>query len=169
MTSGEKLASDLGAPLSEVDGLRLTPMLCGSEEGGARVLTRTDYLFELKLDGVRIIADKRGSRVSLGYRKLRDATRSYPEIADAVSTLAEERLVLDGEICAFDAEGKPDFQLLSHRIQAPPRSSLRAAVKIPVAYFVFDLLAIGDRDLRPLPIEARRAVLARVVPEVLVR
>lgn len=165
MTPGEELARYLGAPTSSLDGTKIVPMLCEREEAGERVLSREGWLFELKLDGVRVIADKRGDAVSLTYRKLRDATRSYPEIADAVRALSDARLVLDGEIVAFDEHGRPDFQRLGHRIQMDAsKRPARAPAFVPVVYVVFDVLALGPYDLRGFPLEARKEVLARVIP-----
>ncbi|MBX3209623.1 MAG: hypothetical protein KF764_31610 [Labilithrix sp.] len=169
MTPGEELAAYLGARPSELDGRRVVPMLCERAEADATVLARPGWLFELKLDGVRIIADKRGDDVALSYRKLRDATDSYAEIAGAVRSLADERLVLDGEIVAFDEEGRPDFQRLGRRIQAgmgnrAASRAARAAASVPVVYVVFDVLAIGAYDVRAFPLEARKEILERVIP-----
>lgn len=153
----------LGAPVGDIDGRKLTPMLCERSEGGPRVLGRQGWTYELKLDGVRIVADKRGDAVALTYRRSRDATASYPEIADAIRALPFERVVLDGEIVAFDAEGRPDFERLGTRIQVATKDARKAAVQVPVAYVVFDVLAVGDRDVRGLPLEARKAILERVL------
>lgn len=134
------------------------PMLCERDATSARILEDPRYLFELKLDGVRIIGERDGDRVSLTYRSGRDATKIYGEIADAVRKLREPRLVLDGEVVAFDEQGLPDFERLGQRIQ-------RANARVPVSYVVFDLLALGDRDLRGLPIEERKRLLEQVVPK----
>lgn len=132
------------------------PMLCERDTTSARIVDDARFLFELKLDGVRIIADRQGDRVSLTYRSGRDATKIYGEIAEAVRKLAEARVVLDGEVVAFDEHGRPDFELLGQRIQ-------RANLRVPVSYVVFDLLAAGDRDLRGLPIEERKRMLETIV------
>lgn len=160
MSSAETLAKELGAPVGVVHGGRLLPMMCEREESKA-ILERAGWLFELKLDGVRIVADKKNDRASLSYRRLRDATESYPEIAKAIRGLAEAQVVLDGEIVAFDAQGRPDFQLLAQRFTAGPRRGS----KVPVVYVVFDCLAIGPYDIRGFPLEARKEILKRVVPE----
>jgi bifunctional non-homologous end joining protein LigD len=162
---GAKLAARLGARVGEVAGRRTVPMLCGHDQTSARVLEQPGFLFEVKVDGVRIVCDKRGEDVALTYRSLRDATGTYPEIAAAISALGEPRVVLDGEIVAFDAEGRPDFQRLGRRIQARGREVARAARSVAVVYVVFDVLAVGDRDVRGLPLEARKRILAEVVPE----
>lgn len=139
-------------------GQPFVPMLCERDTTSARILEDARFLFELKLDGVRIIADRTADRVTLTYRSGRDATKIYGEVADAVRALAERRLVLDGEIVAFDDQGRPDFERLGQRIQ-------RANVRVPVSYVVFDLLAMGDRDLRGLPIEERKRLLETVLPK----
>ncbi|MDB4939169.1 MAG: ATP-dependent ligase [Labilithrix sp.] len=158
-----RLAIELGAPRGDRDGTKLVPMLCGRDETGERVLGEQGWMFELKLDGVRILADKRGDRVALGYRKVRSATDSYPEIAEAVAKLGEERVVLDGEVVAFDEHGKPDFQRLGTRIQTRGRGVRRAAHAVPVVYVIFDVLVVGDRDVTSLPIEARKTILEKVL------
>lgn len=144
--------------------MRIVPALCERDTTDGRILRDPAFIFELKLDGVRIVADKRGERVSLTYRKIRDATASYPEIVDAVRALGEERVVLDGEICAFDQHGRPDFERLGTRIQSWGKDARRKASEVPVMYVVFDVIAVGDRDVRALPIEERKAILEEVVP-----
>jgi bifunctional non-homologous end joining protein LigD len=157
-----RLAEELGAPIGDVDARALVPMLCAHDETKGAIVSQQGWIYELKLDGVRIVLDKRGPKVSLSYRKLRSATDSYPEIADAAKALAEERIVLDGEIVAFDEKGRPDFQLLAQRIHTRGRDGKRA---FAVVYVVFDILAIGDRDLRRLPLEARKLILEKALPE----
>lgn len=160
LTPAEWLARELNAPQAVVHGGRLLPMMCEREES-RHALTRDGWLFELKLDGVRIVADKKNDRVSLSYRRLRDATESYAEIAKALQHLADANVVLDGEIVAFDASGRPDFQLLAQRFTARPGRGKQVAV----VYIVFDVLAVGPYDLRGFPLEARKEILKRVIPE----
>jgi bifunctional non-homologous end joining protein LigD len=163
---GDKLLADArarGAGQGEVDGRRLTPMACQSAEGP---LKSAAYLYELKLDGVRIVADKRGDDVALHYRKGRLATPAYPDVVRALRALPIERCVIDGEIVAIDARGKPNFQLLAQRFSAQNPHDVQLAQRaVPVNYFAFDLLALGDLDLRALPLLERKAVLERLVPK----
>lgn len=133
-------------------------MLCERDASSARILEDRDFFFELKLDGVRIVAEKSERAVTLTYRSGRDATRAYPEIAGAVRALPEPRLVLDGEIIATGDDGRPDFERLARRIHG-------AGAPVAVSYVVFDVLVAGDRDLRHEPIEERKRVLAALVPE----
>ena len=73
--------------------------------------------------------------------------------------------MLDGEVVAFDPHGQPNFQRLGSRIHlARPRDVRRAMLETPVSFVVFDLLAIGGRDLRPLPTIDRKRLLAELLP-----
>lgn len=157
----EAEAAELGTPQADVDTRGLIPMLCATS--GAE-LDEADRVYELKLDGVRIVADRRGEGVTLRYRHGRVATASYPEVARAVRALPGQRVVLDGEIVAFDASGRPSFQRLGPRIHALRAQDVeRARAEVPVVYLVFDLLAIGERDLRGLPLRARKRLLSQLV------
>lgn len=157
----ERAAAETGAPVGDVDAARLVPQPCSTEEP---VLSGKAWLYELKLDGARIVADKRADEVTLRYRKQRPATASFPEIVRAVRALAPDRLVLDGEVVAFDDAGRPSFQKLARRFHATrPREVRVVAADVPVVYAVFDLLQLGDRDLRNLPLIERKALLQRLV------
>jgi len=157
----EAEAEALGATRAPVDASSLTPMLCSLS--GAELVDES-RIYELKLDGVRIVADKHGRAVALRYRNGRAASSSYPEIARAVAALAPERVVLDGEVVAFDAEGRPSFQRIAPRIHADKPLDVRTAMnEVPVSYLVFDLLALGDFDLRSLPLVSRKGLLMKLV------
>lgn len=158
----EEAAAARGAPLLG-GGLpaRVDPMLCalGPMPRGPK------WIFELKMDGVRIVARKEERAVKLTYRSQRDATGAYPEVVRAVQALSPRRLILDGEVVAFDERGRPSFHRLASRIQGGGRLDVRGAmVSTPVVYTVFDLLAIGERDLRPLPLLDRKALLEQLIP-----
>lgn len=153
---------ELGAKAGDLDARGLVPMVC-STTGGK--LEGDNLLFELKLDGVRIIADKRGDEVALYYRKGRAGTASYPDVARAIRALPYERVILDGEIVAFDAAGRPDFQRLAQRFTVSrTREVQQAMLEVPVTYVAFDLLALDGHDLTRLPLLARKETLRDVVP-----
>ena len=141
---------------------RLVPTACAVDGGP---LNHPEWLYELKLDGVRIVAHRAGDEVSLRYRTGRLATHSYPEVARAVRALAVDHCVLDGEIVAFDDQGRPDFQRLGPRIQASrPHEVQRASQAVAVTYLVFDVPALCGLDLRQLPLRARKELLQRLLP-----
>lgn len=157
----EAECAGLGAPVGARDVSDLTPMLCAMTSAP---LDDPSRLYELKLDGVRIIADKHPDGVALRYRNGRAASSTYPEIARAIRAMAPERVVFDGEIVALDEQGKPNFQRLATRIHAHrPYDVLLAQAEVSVLYLVFDVLALGERDLRPLPLRERKKILDELV------
>jgi len=128
-----------------------------------------DWVFEPKWDGVRTIAivHRRGAErsVSLQSRNLNQVNRQYPEVVDALYAADLPDVVLDGEIVAVDAEGRPSFQRLQQRINLRGSGEAEAIrAQIPVVYYVFDILHYNGRDLMTRPLEERRRILEAVLP-----
>ena len=126
-------------------------------------------LFEPKWDGFRCIVFRDGAEVELGSRKERPITRYFPELVDPLRDQLPEKCVLDGEIVIARPAGL-DFDALLQRIH-PADSRVRVlAEQTPASFVAFDLLAVGDEDLRPAPQGERRrrleAVLAGARPPV---
>lgn len=118
------------------------------------------WAFEFTWDGVRTLAEVGRDQVRLlGGREGRLAG-AYPEL-DVLPALTEHRLLLDGKIVALDACGKPSFSRLAQRmhLRRPSMSVLR---RIPVAYYVFDLLRLDDRSTLEMPYWQRRELLAEL-------
>jgi bifunctional non-homologous end joining protein LigD len=154
-------AARRGAPLRAIDP-DMIPMVPST---GGKGRTRSGMIYELALDGVRTLARKNGREAVLLDGQLRDMTRVYPEIARAVRSLAAEEVVLDGEIIALDDAGQPSLERLAQRIHLVRDEDVRRAMLlVPAIYVVFDLLAIEGRDLRPLPLRARKELLRRLLP-----
>ncbi len=114
-----------------------------------------NWIYELKLDGYRAIAVKDGASAELISRNKKPLTERFPEVVEAVRQLGATQLVLDGEIVALDAEGRPSFQLLqaSEMEKVPPT----------VVYYLFDLINLEGRDLRGLGIAERKELLKQVL------
>lgn len=144
------------------------PMLCllgGGKRGvSAARLDDPGMLYELKLDGVRIVARREGAKTKLVYRSSRDASKVYPEITEALAALPGGDFVVDGEIVALDASGRPDFELLQRRIAAEVSDVALARRAVPVAYLVFDALFVAGKDVRKLPVEARKDLVRAMLP-----
>ncbi len=137
-------------------------MLCSTD--AALTLRRPGWLYELKFDGARVLAQKTDEAVVLMSRSGRAVTAGYPEIAHAVRALPAHRAILDGEILAFDERGLPSFARLARRIQAAKLTEIRSLVRqIPCVVVAFDLLALEGHDLRSLPLHARKRLLEALV------
>lgn len=115
-----------------------------------------DWTYEAKLDGYRALLLKDGTHIELRSRNNKDLTRMYPRLAAAGARLKSERVVLDGEIVAFDSEGRPAFQALQHRSSHPGHT---------IVYYAFDLLQLEGRDWTHQPLSARRKQLPTIVGE----
>lgn len=153
VVSGKRLPRDhpparpigtLIATFGEVEKATLVKELEGRDE---------DYVFEIKYDGYRILALKSADEVRLFSRNGNDWTERFAPVAAAVTTLDAAELVLDGEVCALDEQGRPSFNLLQNARGA-------------LSYAVFDVLALDGRDLRGEPLEARRAELEALLSHV---
>jgi bifunctional non-homologous end joining protein LigD len=152
-----------GAVKSRVDPREVKLMLAESRDDA---FTSDDWLFELKLDGYRLLAAKRGNDVLLLTRNGLDYTDAFPEIARAVKALPHDACILDGEVVVMDDQGKPSFARLQRRGRLKNRLEIgQASVELPATFFAFDLVAFEDFDLRGLPLVERRALLAEIVPK----
>ncbi|MEO6528720.1 MAG: DNA ligase D [Gemmatimonadaceae bacterium] len=152
-----------GAVRSRVDPRKVTLMLADSRD---EAFTSDDWIFELKLDGYRLLAAKRGSDVLLLTRNGLDYTDVFPEVARAVKALPHDACILDGEVAVMDDQGKPSFARLQRRGRLTNALEIgQAAVELSATFFAFDLVAFEDYDLRDVPLVERRRLLLEVVPK----
>src|SRR6202050_5340772 len=122
------------------------------------------WLFEIKYDGVRILAIRDGAHVRLYARSGTEVTARYPEVTLAFDAMPFDRFVIDGEIVALNDEGRPNFGMLQRRMHVgDPATARKLSFSIPTVDFVFDLLAFDGIDLREMPLETRKEILQRVV------
>jgi bifunctional non-homologous end joining protein LigD len=136
---------------------RIVPMLARS---GSLPRKEDGWAYEIKWDGVRAIAYSSPGELRLESRNLIDITHKYPELNRLGRALGSHRAVLDGEIVAFDAEGRPSFSVLQQRMQLSSEAQARRQMKAtPVTYVVFDLLWLDGHSLMELPYGERRGRL----------
>jgi bifunctional non-homologous end joining protein LigD len=123
------------------------------------LLLRTDslpsgnqWLYELKLDGYRAIAYKRNGVVHLRSRNDHDFRARYPAVVKALANLAENT-VIDGEIVAFDEDGRPSFNMLQNH----------GTAATPVVYYTFDVMVLAGQDVMHEPLQKRRELLEQKI------
>lgn len=120
------------------------------------------WSYEVKWDGMRVLADLRDSRVRLHSRTERDVTVAFPELAELGS--AHPDLLLDGEIVVL-AAGVPSFAGLAERFHVrDARKAAALAAKAPATMIAFDCLRMYGVDLTPRSWQERRAALERLEP-----
>jgi bifunctional non-homologous end joining protein LigD len=155
-------AAAIGAPRRVV---RLRDVGLMLAEPADEPFRRAGWLFELKYDGYRLLAEKAGGTATLQLRGGGGAAALFPEVARAVASLPAGDAILDGELVVLDESGRPDFQALQARAQLRrPADVAAASVSRPAALFAFDLLSLEGLDLRPLPLSERKALLGAVAP-----
>jgi bifunctional non-homologous end joining protein LigD len=153
---------EAGAPERPVRAERTGVMLARRIEAP---FSDPDWLFEPKLDGYRMLAARVGPSVRLLTRNGNDATRTFPEIVRALKALPVSDFVLDGEIVAHDAAGRPSFQRLQQRARLRRPIDVKwASLRQPTTYYAFDLPGLCGHDLRGLEIERRKELLRDLLP-----
>ncbi|RAJ60664.1 bifunctional non-homologous end joining protein LigD [Streptomyces sp. Amel2xB2] len=122
-----------------------------------RDFSRGGWIFERKLDGVRLLAVREAGRVRLLSRTGQHLNSTYPEIDDALAAQDCPDFTVDGEVVAF-AGGRTDFSRLQQRLQLTDPRQARAS-GVAVYYYVFDLLRLDGADVRALPLRTRKSLL----------
>lgn len=112
-----------------------------------------NWIYEIKFDGYRGLGLKHGDDVTLLSRKNKNLSVDFPDVVTALKSIPVESALIDGEIVAVDAHGRPSFQQLQNL-----RSNTGAIV-----YYAFDLLALDGEDWTQRPLEERKAKLAQLV------
>src|SRR5262249_53109738 len=118
------------------------------------------WLFEPKLDGERCLAMRSGRLTELVSRNQKSLNTKYPELVDALENQDITSFTVDGEIVAFDGD-VTSFSRLQQRMQVQyPSEELRK--KVPIFFYIFDLLTLENYDLRQLPLRERKKLLTSV-------
>jgi ATP-dependent DNA ligase len=126
--------------------------------------TGDGWLYEPKWDGFRAICFRAGDDVYISSRKELPFSRYFPDVVEALKTLDERRLVLDGELVIFTSDGRSIlFDTLQMRLHPAESRVRKLAAETPASFVAFDLLAIQDEDLRATPFGERRARLESVM------
>ena len=121
-----------------------------------------DWVFEIKWDGVRAIAQIDGGKTTLWARSGRDITQEYPEFKDLPSHFRVSTAIVDGEIAALDENGRSDFHKLQNRLGAQ-NPSQKLIQSIPVNYYFFDLPYAAGYDLRKASLADRKELLKSIL------
>ena len=116
--------------------------------------------YEMKWDGVRAVVYVEGGSARVLSRSDRDVTVTYPELRPLGEQLGARQCVLDGEIVAFDDQGRPSFGALQPRMQIGDAARARRLAKeVPATFLAFDVLHLDGRDTTALPYQERRDLL----------
>ncbi|HEY4038166.1 MAG TPA: non-homologous end-joining DNA ligase, partial [Burkholderiaceae bacterium] len=147
---------------------KVSPMLA---EIGERPFNRPDWTWEPKLDGYRVLAFLDASGATLRSRRDLDLTSTFPRLVAELGGQSVNGMILDGELVAFDADGKPSFNALQNRVQLKTEREIAAADRtVPVIFYCFDIVFFAGVDLRKSPYRDRRRYLSQcLLPSPLVQ
>lgn len=122
-----------------------------------------DWAFELKWDGMRILAHTDGQKLELRSSNGIDATDRFPELANLPDAVGNRPAILDGEVVAFE-DGLPSFSALQRRMHISSRAEAeRRMAEVPVSFVIFDLLYFDGTDAMAVPYQQRRQLLENLV------
>ena len=131
-------------------------------ELGAEAFNDAAWMWEPKLDGYRVIAHVDAKGVRMLSRRGHELSHAFPKLVDELKGQQVDRMILDGELVAFDASGKPTFNAIQNRVQAKTEREIATAdAKHPAIFYCFDLLYFAGLDLRRKPYRDRHRYLAQ--------
>ncbi|MGH2648185.1 MAG: DNA ligase D, partial [Ginsengibacter sp.] len=113
-----------------------------------------EWLFEIKWDGYRAIAEKNKNKILLYSRNGLSFLSTYPVVADQLLKIKED-VVTDGEIVVINSKGNPDFQLLQYYSENQDK---------PIQYYIFDLLKLNGHNTTQLTLVERKELLQKIIP-----
>src|SRR5258706_7240268 len=128
----------------------------------AEIPSGDGWLFEPKWDGFRTLVFRDGDEILLQSRDEKPMNRYFPELLAPLGAALPDRCVVDGEIVIVSAEGL-DFEALLLRIHPAASRVKLLAAQSPASFVAWDLLALGDEDLRETPLAVRRQRLERAL------
>ena len=149
--------ADMGRD-AEAPGV-IRPMLASPAE---KEFDALNWLFEPKLDGYRLIAQRSAGRVKLVSRNNNDMTAALPRIVQALESQPESDFILDGELVALGENGLPNFGLLQRYFSDTGQIASNSS-QIPLVFYPFDILFFNGRDVTGVPLMQRKQLLELVM------
>ena len=120
-----------------------------------------DHLFELKWDGIRVLAFIEGGELRLQSRNLRNITSQFPELASIPENVKSDLTVLDGELICFDENGHPSFSDIQQRLQRQQRGRISRSPQVHL--IAFDLLFLNGESVMDQPLSVRKRLLSETL------
>ncbi len=147
----------------QTDWLRdpIEPMLARAAE---KMPDSEDYLYEVKWDGLRALISLDEGHVTIRGRNGTDYTKQFPELLNADQSFRATSAVFDGEIVCLEADGRPNFATVIHRMQQKTDGAVeRAKARHPAVCYVFDCLYLDGRPIVNELLTRRREWLADAI------
>jgi len=140
--------------LTAADNAPRSPQLC---KLSTTIPTGAEWVHEIKFDGYRLIARKRGAKVKLITRGGHDWTGRFGQLPEHIAGISPNDFSVDGEVVVMDANGRSDFGLL--------QDSLKAGRGTNLVFAAFDLLDYAGKEVTALPLADRKQLLRELIPD----
>lgn len=121
----------------------------------------SNWIYEPKFDGERALTYYKDGKIKIFSRNQHNLNKTYPDLVDAFQNQSAHSFIVDGEIVAFEKD-VTSFSKLQQRLGVK-KMSLKDALKIPVYYYLFDILFLEEFDLRKLPLKSRQKLLKQAI------
>ena len=126
-----------------------------------------DWIFEPKLDGLRVLCWFDGSRLDVLSRQHKAQNAQFPDLIVALHSSLASRIILDGEVVCLDPHGRSSFRLLQQRLPLQDPTEIKARMRqYPASLYLFDLLYLDRYDVTGLPLEQRKRLLRAFVSNI---
>ncbi|WP_088071502.1 non-homologous end-joining DNA ligase [Gottfriedia luciferensis] len=130
------------------------------------VPTGSNWISQIKWDGVRILTYFDGKEVKLFNRKLNDRTMIFPELLKIETYTSAQSIILDGEVIALDQSGNPSFHEVMRRDGLRRLERIDSAIEaVPIFYMIFDILYYNGEWVTQLPLQQRQELLAVAIQQ----
>ena len=116
-----------------------------------------DWGHEIKIDGYRMLCRRAGNEVRFISRNGKDWTGNVKPLVDAIGQLSADEFIIDGELAVHGEDGVTDFQKLQNTISKPN--------PVVLVYFIFDIVHLGDLDLKPASLLDRKTALRELLKD----
>lgn len=144
------------------DKKNISPMLLESEK---LPFNDKDYIYELKLDGIRCVAYLDSDKTILRNKRNKDVTSVYPELNN-IHKQAKEKCIIDGELVVISKNGTPDFFALQKRSLLTDKFRIEIeSEKTKVHFVAYDILFLKDKELINKPLLERKELLKKTIKE----
>ena len=144
--------------------MNLKPVIPFEPVASEQMPVGSEWIFQIKWDGVRVLSYFDGKEVKLFNRKLNDRTRIFPELTDMKSYMNAHSIIVDGEVIALDSHGSPSFHEVMKRdgIRRIDRVD-QARLEVPIFYMIFDIIYVNGEWIHDYPLEERLKILQETV------
>ena len=144
--------------------MKVKPIIPFEPTTSEKIPIGSEWIFQIKWDGVRILSYFDGQEVKLYNRKLNDRTKIFPELTDMKSYMSADSIILDGEVIALDTRGNPSFHEVMKRdgIRRVERVE-KVRQEVPIFYMIFDIIYVNGKWIHDHPLEERLKVLHETI------